>query len=414
MRWACLSLIVLGCGCTEVSKNNSSPTASPSPSSNQENFDSKLANIVANMNKIVGPSENTKVKERRKPTEKSVEIVGSPAKNKKYGFLLASSEKSYTKKAAPTTAMPTCDMPMGVLPSARGCCDESGPYVMGSFLYWRGQFTAIPVTISEVVEPGGVREFGTEEFPHYRYKPGFKIGLGYNFSYDAWDLLLDWTWFRAHSQRSLFASEPIFSQSTLSSETTAPQVEHHGFTRYNSVDLELGRVFYVGKRVSLRPFVGGKTFWLKFSIIDEFLNAIEGDSDDIVTDAVNFNNGHTWAIGPRFGVNSRWILGKSNFAFLLNTAGSLIWQKFHQFTGSIYTTNGLTQGGEGPVRLGNLNPVAEIFAGFDWGYCFTKTVYLNLSAGYEMQYLAGQIVNVFGTEQAFNMMGLTASFRLDF
>ncbi len=414
MRLVCLSLIVLGCGCTEISRKNSSPITAPlPPSSKPENFDKKLDEMVTCLNEIIEPSKNAKVEERRKSVEKSYETVDSSAIQKN-DFLLASAEKSNTKKAETSQAMPTCDMPMGVLPSARGCCDESAPYVMGSFLYWRGQFTPIPVTSSQVPEEGN-RNFGMDLFPNFEFNPGFKIGLGYNFSYDAWDLLLDWTWFRGHSHKSFSSSEPIFMQGT--NGLLASQVEYKGHVLYNSIDLELGRVFFVGKRLSLRPFTGGKTFWFKHSEVTDFNDVIEPDSPgDVITDVFTSLSGHTWAIGPRVGINSRWILGKSNFALLTNMAGSLIWQKFHESQSFDFIDNGKDHGGDGSIREGTINPVAEIFFGVDWGTCFSKSTYLNFSAGYEVQYFANQYPtnSLLLPGPSYTMMGLTASFRLDF
>ena len=95
---------------------------------------------------------------------------------------------------------------------------------------------------------------------------------------------------------------------------------------------------------------------------------------------------HIWGIGPRLGFNSRWSFVKE-FAVVANVAGSLLWEKFHASNQvKTHKADGSRGGGTilGPEN--DLRPVAELFLGIDWKKCFCNGSYLQLAAGYEMQF----------------------------
>ena len=84
-----------------------------------------------------------------------------------------------------------------VTPTARGCPNSSGPYVQGAFIYWKSQLEkediiekvrtqSNDITFSQKVE---------QKELDFHYSPGFKLGLGYNFKRDFWDVFLNWTLF---------------------------------------------------------------------------------------------------------------------------------------------------------------------------------------------------------------------------
>ena len=82
-----------------------------------------------------------------------------------------------------------------VTPSARGClpCYNSGPYIVGSFIYWRSSFDEMDFAATTTNPNGNITTIVLKQ-EEFDYKPGFKLGLGYNFAYDGWDIFVNWTW----------------------------------------------------------------------------------------------------------------------------------------------------------------------------------------------------------------------------
>jgi hypothetical protein len=308
------------------------------------------------------------------------------------------------KKKDPKTSQSgykLCAHKNGVLPSARGCCASQGPYLTASFLYWKAAFSNLT--------PAAFSHAQSHDFQNIKtpYAPGAKVGLGYNLPGDGWDLFLNWTWLHSHSHLSMQAKGEktitVFSELIAPSSFTATRLHSHGTIALNVEDLELGRNFFVGNSVSLRPFGGVKAFYLKHSI------------------KTNYTTGHSsikdqaWGIGPRMGVSSRWALGSSHVAFLLNAAGSLVWEDMHP-TSKITLAGTPILEGKSQIHARNINPIGELFIGLDGGGCIKKWFYINMSIGYEVQYWAHQIPEtpVNPINNSLSLQGLTASLKLDF
>lgn len=340
---------------------------------------------------------------------------------------LASKKSAYIpangtpKKKAPVA---TADE---ITPSARGCTDTSGAYMVGSFIYWNSGYSDM-IIAGRKQTPGDNDQKFKKISMSTEYSPGFKLGLGANFARDNWDMFLNWTWLQSNPSKSAHADSYKFA--TLLSNVALVQQgiflcsEFHSSWKlqFNSLDLELGRQFYISEKLALRPHAGLKGAWIHqdLKITYEHVNANVGTGELSTPQHGKFKD-HMFGVGPRLGLNTRWVLGSCNFAFLGNIAASLLWENFHP-SSSIYY---LDEQGLPPTITkihGNqqqLNAVAEAFLGFDWGHCFRNGTYLNLAAGYEMQYwwdqnkTTSQIQFLQGNN-SLNMHGLTTSIRLDF
>ncbi len=312
-----------------------------------------------------------------------------------------------------------------VTPSARGCNNNTGFYMAGSFIYWKSGYTDI--TLSSRVENPGVETSKNKKIGlDTQYDPGFKVGIGCNFHRDVWDIFLNWTSLQSNLVDKQHTNTPKLA-TILGS--IAPQEPGINLTRkfragwhfdFDSLDLELGRNFYISKYMSIRPFAGLKGSLIKYQLKMTYVNPVDSNNAPFQSSMHSKYKDHTWGIGPRLGINSRWVLGESNFAFLANVAGSILWEDFQPSSSTKYLD---AQGTPAPVgkihgSQQELNPVAEVFLGFDWGRCFGKHFYMNLSAGYEMQYWwdQGKISTFFDAQpsEALNLHGLTTTLRFDF
>jgi hypothetical protein len=131
--------------------------------------------------------------------------------------------------------------------------------------YAQNKFTNEETT---AVPPDDTINFdGHLEKVHPHWHPGFRIGLGGNMSYDEWDIFLNWTWFRSHAETErrglllvLWGHPDVDSPGNTGQGALTAKGDWK--LHYNVLDLELGRAFWVGKYLSLRPFFGLRGAWI--------------------------------------------------------------------------------------------------------------------------------------------------------
>ena len=158
------------------------------------------------------------------------------------------------------------------------------------------------------------------------------------------------------------------------------RAQSHFKFRFDSVDLELGRNFYIGRNLAVRPFAGLKGAWFEQSITTKYSGVIQSFDSGATTlslpDGSATLKDHPWGVGPRVGLNSTWMFGQSDFAFLANFAGTILWEKFEPNNTSSFRASNTGSGGPvvpmgGTIKANrnDLRPVMEVFLGFDWSTC---------------------------------------------
>lgn len=282
-----------------------------------------------------------------------------------------------------------------VTPSARTCPNSCGFFIDGAFIYWLNQLEDQEVIGSIEALPDGRGQISFKELD-FSWKPGFKVGIGYNFGFDAWDLFANWTEIRSTEHKSFSNTTPfiavvaaVFQPGALYLLSRDAHVHWH--YRFDSVDLELGRHFFVGRNLSLRPFIGAKWADIHQKLNADFFSNIEQRVNNVqvaVGDASARLSQRTMAVGPRAGLNTRWALSCYDFAILGNVALSLPWNW------AKVKSDGTVQFSPGSIVIsGNLvenhkhfmEPVFEFFLGLDWRHCFCDWFSMEIAAGYEMQ-----------------------------
>ena len=101
--------------------------------------------------------------------------------------------------------------------------------------------------------------------PHFR--PGFRIGFGGNMAYDEWDILLNWTWFKAHARGHAHGNLLVLwghpeAEGMPDAMNSASSAKAKWALHYNVLDVEMGRSFWAGRHFSLRPFLGIRAAWI--------------------------------------------------------------------------------------------------------------------------------------------------------
>lgn len=299
-----------------------------------------------------------------------------------------------------------------------------------SFIYWQPIQENMELGLSNTTATPGTDLHASVINMDFNYKPGFKVGMGGYFDYDNWDLQLQYTWFH-NTQKQSFDAEEVGQ--VIQSRGTA-FLDGSAVTQYRSasqnwkldmdiVDLDLGRWYYVGTKLTFRPSFGARAAWIGQKTETDYDNAVTDDFYDIN------KKSRSWALGAKAALDTNWMLG-SGFRLYGNGEADLL---FTKYTRASYSASHSTAAGvvTDPVsvtqrRIYAVKPHLDLELGFGWGtYVDCNNWYLDFSAGYGFQVFFDQ--NMFRSfnddvSQGISTMpngnlyihGLTATFKLDF
>jgi hypothetical protein len=284
--------------------------------------------------------------------------------------------------------------------------------------------------------------------PDFSWRPGFKIDLGYDLNLDGWDMDSRWTYYKGEdtSLKKSFSSQieppglgiiplwfyPFFnvlSPNQIRFSQGAMRWRHY----FNSIDLEIGRLSKVAKRLSVRLFGGVKGAWMhQFYKVDyqdgTTISAIVPGTDgtvtyDLIESAAVFKN-KTWGGGLRAGMNSKWNL-RWGLSLIADASLSLLYSKIEterdQNDLNFNHTSSQNELFHLHMRSDShqLKPVAEAKLGFDWAACIYAHSTIGCRIAYELQYWWAQNElrrnyshaspgNLFPSRGDLQMHGLTA------
>lgn len=258
--------------------------------------------------------------------------------------------------------------------------------------------------------------------PDFDYKPGFKVGLGFNTDYDDWTVGLEYTWMHQSTSHSSTATAAapfhiLNWEIPHAEELGAPEytaVSNRWKMHLDKLDLAFSRPYYQGQRLTVAPIGALRGLWIRQTY------NITGTTALDVTDTFRVRS-HSWAVGPMVGANTHWILG-AGFRFEGVANGALLYTRYTKMsqtqTLDITTTNASYR------NLSVLRPMAELGVGLGWGTYFgCQEYYFDVSARYDFNVLWNQNVmaefvnsmnGVPGTTGNLYMHGLTLNFRFDF
>ena len=298
---------------------------------------------------------------------------------------------------------------------------------------------------------------------------GFKVGLGFDFCHDCWDVMAQYTWLRPNHHSSIKHSEAVSPSSECGCENegsagnqVAAVYESGG--RYstlsndprlvgdratakwshqlNVIDLELGRSFYLSQHLTMRPHIGLKGTWQS----QEINSRLYGSNFQILVEAAplavtgpyrwHFKN-RTYGVGIRGGFDLGWYLSRS-VSIYGNLACSTMWANYNKVNRdddlyNIPTSNDPCgcdeEGGDrkevlnikkrcGDDRYYSVKYVGEMELGLRWETWFCGDAYhLAIQAGWEEQVWINWTTFVRVNSEEFHDLtyhGLNVKFRFDF
>jgi hypothetical protein len=168
------------------------------------------------------------------------------------------------------------------------------------------------------------------------WDPGFKVGAGYTWGcQDFWDVFLRWTHLDSDqsgekktplsdTSRALL---PVWSPTVLDQQASRAHASWQ--VRYNTLDLELGRNYFISKTVAIRPYVGIRGASILQHYEAKYRGVITPLAPDLRTHMKAENNFR--GLGARAGAQLRWHF-VSDWSIFGSVAGSLLcgWYDLHQ------------------------------------------------------------------------------------
>ena len=351
-----------------------------------------------------------------------------------------------------------------LLAPAHSCtfCQKGSPgpaILQASFLIWQSKEWGLEFASKSYApsDPSSSTQTFHQQLsvPDFAWSPGFKVDFGYELPYDGWDLDSRWTFYRGnctnlkkHLDSQIVPAGlgivpiwhyPFIDFSSTSSPLRFQNASSNWKLFFNSFDVELGREFVPMRPLIMRLHLGAKGSWTRQFYHVEYGNGTTFSGIVITPPADSFQylgshlafSSHSWGLGPRGGLESKWRLGWG-FNLIADGALSLLGSSFDLCTEwndqliNLSTSTGVFNNLHKRESLKELVPVLEGKIGLDWGYCFgRRPIYFGLTVAYEAQYWWSQNHayrnfaflapgNMWDMRGDLQMHGLTATLRSDF
>ncbi len=284
-------------------------------------------------------------------------------------------------------------------------------FLTGSYLYWQAKEKGLE--LGEHLQAQN-SIYKNKVIPlHFNYHSAFKVGLGFYSKHDNWSLSSQYTRYysknSAHKTVDNFVSEetspnvnqlrsPWFHQPNPGSSLVnyaLREAKSRWKLHLNLIDLELARPYFVGKKLTFRPFIGAKGGLINQRYLFQGIlsrNDPNLENIDIPVFGRFFSN--SWLVGPRMGIDTNWLLG-CNFRLIGNGAINLFYQRFktNLKNGVAAENNPLSLEVEYLIseKTSYFNSSFESMVGFGWGkYSRMNKWHFDFSAGYEIQLFLNQ------------------------
>jgi len=279
---------------------------------------------------------------------------------------------------------------------------KKGLFITVDYLYWKAQedqlvyaiefsdlpFAGMPVT-TNILE----QQFG--------WSSGCKVGLGYQHPEEMWGIYLNWTGFFEHTVDRTDSDTMLITSALAGATDDSPiamgtNAKSAWHLKFNMIDLELSRMWFVGEKFSVQPHLGIKGGWIDQ---EQHITYTDFTAKNFQVDDAQVRRTNDFAsIGPRVGANLRW--GKEVGIFG-NFSGALLYGKFDVKSDYQFISTPTLQNGTMFDNKYRLRPTIQMILGLDWTHYFQSNKAISLRAAYETQYWWSQwqiFANLLATE----------------
>ncbi len=225
-----------------------------------------------------------------------------------------------------------------------------------------------------------------------KYNWGFRVGLDWTIPHDNWDIAATWTHLISNSRNNnvtradlnapngfLFQMQGVNDNDAFQGFFTASSKYHN---RLDQICLNTGREFFISKWVTLRPYLGLRSDWLRQRLHTSLFGNI--NTPDLILNTKQTNK--WWGLGIESGLNMQ-LSFCGGFSIYGNIASAIEYglQKLHTHnTGTDYMppidsfNNGLR------TSYHICRPILDLQLGLGWDYNFCDDKFhFGLKLGWE-------------------------------
>lgn len=233
----------------------------------------------------------------------------------------------------------------------------------------------------------------------FDWNVGFRTGISYGIERDRWDTRFYYTWYRTSGsshvnppsgqvvQSQFIATDFLLTLPGFSTSFDSGKIKWD--ILFNMFNWDLGRIFYLGQSLSLRPHIGLQGGWIHQHISSHWFHS----NTLFPYNARETLKHHFWGIGPEVGVNTKWNFWKSlqhALSFYGDFGQVFMWG--HWSVNEVaHTTADVTTINTQPDRnMGSLT--FQSSAGFTWDARLNENRFLfTFKLGYEFQLWVQQL-----------------------
>ena len=277
--------------------------------------------------------------------------------------------------------------------SARPEHDGYGLNLSVDVLYWRSRVGGTDFVLTDQTSTAALPLSGELKDITPGWDWGFRVGAGYAFDHDGWDVSIQYTYFKNNegSEQAIGQNDtliPLKGSSNIvtgavGSFTQCSKAVSQLNNFFQNLELQLGRNYFVSEFFSLRPSVGIQTAWIDLKQETTYsLGSQLNDHLVQVNDESDF-----WGMGPQVAIAYKLHL-VHGFSFFGNFSGSVLygnWDVEHKnwFSGDLVTPNNIKVLGD----LHAFTPTARMLVGVAYDtYLDDNKQHLSVSLGYDTQY----------------------------
>jgi hypothetical protein len=265
-------------------------------------------------------------------------------------------------------------------PHGGACCEEveaekegCGLFVFGEYLRIRPRRRAHDFAISSpntILAPGG-----TIESLSWDTVNGYRVGGGWDLPDSPWQIAGTYTYFHSNANRTVVPQPGGLVFATLPRSGSIDDVTNARASsniNYNTVDLEMIRIFNFGESTDVRVFGGGRFARIDQKFFGVYNGGSFGANNTIVSAPIDFRGA-----GLTFGSELIWKLPR-NLGFYARGRSSLVSGEFRQ---SLTESDSSRSAPLVAVRENDFRvvPVIEAGVGLMW-----HTEHVFIRAGYEL------------------------------
>lgn len=258
-------------------------------------------------------------------------------------------------------------------------------YTTGTYIYWQPREENLELGISnhDNVNDYSLPIDGRVINMNFRYKSGIQAGLGIYSDRDNWDAYGEYTWLAGRHYSAAKAPLngsilPFWGHPANIAETTIVSAKSRWKLEMNIGDAILGRSYYVGTKLTFRPFFGARAAWINQKYLASY------HEPSVIYHV--YSSSHSWGLGAEAGVRTHWLLGYgiriigSAEADILFTRYNLHMKEQDSATPTLSAVS-LHQ-----RHIFYLRPHSDIEFGFGWGsYMCNHNYHIDLLATYGFQ-----------------------------